>query len=310
MSHGTWMTRYLVVAFALLTVKEVDNTLTIIIASAVGGAIALLMGFMLLKNFTLFVMSKLEEKKYVLFVICFLHTVLQQPLWNVDLHIPWKWYKENIILIVILLTASLFHFCSKECLVTSSGIDNTENGLSGSKADSKPTPKKKWKQANKKQVYVCSSILETHFLFFTNSSTSTSFCISDKLKLWFSISSRLSLPRWCTFTCCTLLFMMLKRAHNFRAFMLNTPFFHQPYSVMYCLLLLWYNNSYVKNLLARFALFLMLRQAEVLSAFTCVSLIHNGLCSPALIFFPLLRSTLCPLLLNSDEWLIFFFCCV
>lgn len=37
--------------------------------------------------------------------------------------------------------------CSKECLVTSSGIDNTENGLSGSKADSKPTPKKKWESA-------------------------------------------------------------------------------------------------------------------------------------------------------------------
>ncbi|KAM9781242.1 sodium channel subunit beta-4-like [Syngnathus typhle] len=72
---------------------EVDNTLTIIIASAVGGAIALLMGFMLLKNFTLFVLSKLEEK-------------------------------------------------NKECLVTSSGIDNTENGLSGTKVDSKPKPTK------------------------------------------------------------------------------------------------------------------------------------------------------------------------
>ncbi|XP_040907850.1 sodium channel, voltage-gated, type IV, beta b [Toxotes jaculatrix] len=83
--------------FTLIVVEElrvVDNTLTIIIASAVGGAIALLMGFMLLKNFTLFVLSKLEEK-------------------------------------------------NKECLVTSSGIDNTENGLSGSKADSKSTPKKK-----------------------------------------------------------------------------------------------------------------------------------------------------------------------
>ncbi|XP_059208211.1 sodium channel, voltage-gated, type IV, beta b [Centropristis striata] len=83
--------------FNLIVVDElrvVDNTLTIMIASAVGGAIALLMGFMLLKNFTLFVLSKLEEK-------------------------------------------------NKECLVTSSGIDNTENGLSGSKADSKPTPKKK-----------------------------------------------------------------------------------------------------------------------------------------------------------------------
>ncbi|KAM4545755.1 sodium channel, voltage-gated, type IV, beta b isoform 1-T1 [Odontesthes bonariensis] len=83
--------------FHLIVVDElrvVDNTLTIMIASAVGGAIALLMGFMLLKNLTLFILAKLEEK-------------------------------------------------NKECLVTSSGIDNTENGLSGSKADSKPTPKKK-----------------------------------------------------------------------------------------------------------------------------------------------------------------------
>ncbi|XP_036974494.1 sodium channel, voltage-gated, type IV, beta b isoform X1 [Acanthopagrus latus] len=83
--------------FHLIVVDElrvVDNTLATIIASCVGGGIALLMGFMLLKNFTLFVLAKLEEK-------------------------------------------------NKECLVTSSGIDNTENGLSGSKADSKPTPKKK-----------------------------------------------------------------------------------------------------------------------------------------------------------------------
>ncbi|XP_015816489.1 sodium channel, voltage-gated, type IV, beta b [Nothobranchius furzeri] len=83
--------------FTLIVVDElrvVDNTVTIIIASAVGGAIAFLMGFMLLKNFTLYVLAKLEEK-------------------------------------------------NKECLVTSSGIDNTENGLSGSKGESKPTPKKK-----------------------------------------------------------------------------------------------------------------------------------------------------------------------
>ncbi|CAJ1064188.1 sodium channel%2C voltage-gated, type IV, beta b [Xyrichtys novacula] len=83
--------------FTLVVVDElrvVDNTLATMLAAAVGGAIALLMGFMLLKNFTLFVLSKLEEK-------------------------------------------------NRECLVTSSGIDNTENGLSGSKADSKPTPKKK-----------------------------------------------------------------------------------------------------------------------------------------------------------------------
>ncbi|MED6243115.1 hypothetical protein AMECASPLE_028641 [Ameca splendens] len=76
------------------SVRVVDNTLTIIIASAVGGTIAFLMAFMLLKNLTLFVLAKLEEK-------------------------------------------------NKECLVSSSGIDNTENGLSGSKPDSKPTPKKK-----------------------------------------------------------------------------------------------------------------------------------------------------------------------
>ncbi|XP_067085103.1 sodium channel, voltage-gated, type IV, beta b [Osmerus mordax] len=83
--------------FTLSVVDElrvVDNTLTIIIASAVGGGIALLMGFMLLKNLTIFVLAKMEEK-------------------------------------------------NKECLVTSSGIDNTENGLSGSKGDSKATPKKK-----------------------------------------------------------------------------------------------------------------------------------------------------------------------
>ncbi|XP_028839608.1 sodium channel, voltage-gated, type IV, beta b isoform X2 [Denticeps clupeoides] len=82
--------------FTLVVVDElrvVDNTLTIIIASCVGGFIALLMTFMLLKNLTLFVLAKLEEK-------------------------------------------------NKECLVTSSGIDNTENGLSGSKATPKPTPKK------------------------------------------------------------------------------------------------------------------------------------------------------------------------
>ncbi|KAI1903864.1 hypothetical protein AGOR_G00031610 [Albula goreensis] len=74
--------------------KEVDNTLTIIIASAVGGVIGLFVAFMLLKNLTLFVLAKIEEK-------------------------------------------------NKECLVSSSGMDNTENGLSGSKGSAtKATPKK------------------------------------------------------------------------------------------------------------------------------------------------------------------------
>ncbi|KAI4903332.1 hypothetical protein NFI96_018529 [Prochilodus magdalenae] len=82
--------------FTLYVVDElrvVDNTLTLIIVSCVGGFIALLVIFMLLKNFTLFVLAKIEEK-------------------------------------------------NKECLVSSSGIDNTENGLSGSKSTPKPTPKK------------------------------------------------------------------------------------------------------------------------------------------------------------------------
>ncbi|KAG9329345.1 hypothetical protein JZ751_017248 [Albula glossodonta] len=74
--------------------KEVDNTLTIIIASAVGGVIGLFVAFMLLKNLTLFILAKIEEK-------------------------------------------------NKECLVSSSGMDNTENGLSGSKGSAtKATPKK------------------------------------------------------------------------------------------------------------------------------------------------------------------------
>lgn len=49
--------------FLFFAVRVVDNTLTIIIASAVGGGIAALMGFMLLKNLTLFILAKLEEKK-------------------------------------------------------------------------------------------------------------------------------------------------------------------------------------------------------------------------------------------------------
>ncbi|MBN3310771.1 SCN4B protein, partial [Amia calva] len=81
--------------YTLIVVSElkvVDKTLTIIIASAVGGLIGLLIVVMLLKALILFVIAKNHEK-------------------------------------------------NKECLVSSSGIDNTENGLSGSKADNKPTPK-------------------------------------------------------------------------------------------------------------------------------------------------------------------------
>ncbi|KAI5089567.1 sodium channel, voltage-gated, type IV, beta b precursor, partial [Silurus meridionalis] len=51
--------------FTLSVVEElrvVDNTLTKIIVSCIGGCIALLVIFMLLKNLTLFVLAKLEEK--------------------------------------------------------------------------------------------------------------------------------------------------------------------------------------------------------------------------------------------------------
>lgn len=147
-------------------VRVVDNTLTIIIASAVGGAIATLMGFMLLKNFTLFVLSKLEEKKWVyvtdwmvflfvcLFYNCFI-LVHQIP----QLVFTFQFRQSSILMFASFYTCLgvavyldfwcylIFFPCSKECLVTSSGIDNTENGLSGSKAGSKPTPKKKWNSA-------------------------------------------------------------------------------------------------------------------------------------------------------------------
>ncbi|XP_028664318.1 sodium channel, voltage-gated, type IV, beta a [Erpetoichthys calabaricus] len=72
--------------------KVVDKTLTIIIASAVGGVIGLIIVIMILKKLIVFIIAKTREK-------------------------------------------------NKECLVSSSGIDNTENGLSGSKPDTKATPK-------------------------------------------------------------------------------------------------------------------------------------------------------------------------
>ncbi|XP_029111432.1 sodium channel, voltage-gated, type IV, beta a [Scleropages formosus] len=79
--------------FTLIVVdelKEVDNTVTIIILSVVGGIIGLIIVIMVLKALVLFIIRKVQEK-------------------------------------------------NKECLVSSSGIDNTENGLS--KAENKATPK-------------------------------------------------------------------------------------------------------------------------------------------------------------------------
>uniref|UniRef100_A0A5F8HFB1 Sodium voltage-gated channel beta subunit 4 n=1 Tax=Monodelphis domestica TaxID=13616 RepID=A0A5F8HFB1_MONDO len=75
-----------------LLVVEVDNTVTIIIVSVVGGLIGFLIVFMLIKKFITFIIKKTQEKK-------------------------------------------------KECLVNSSGNDNTENGMAGSKAEQKATPK-------------------------------------------------------------------------------------------------------------------------------------------------------------------------
>uniref|UniRef100_A0A1A8S2E6 Sodium channel, voltage-gated, type IV, beta a n=2 Tax=Nothobranchius TaxID=28779 RepID=A0A1A8S2E6_9TELE len=72
--------------------KEVDNTLTVIIVSALGGVIGLVIIIMVIKAVVVHVLRKDSEK-------------------------------------------------TKECLVTSSGNDNTENGLSGAKADNKGTAK-------------------------------------------------------------------------------------------------------------------------------------------------------------------------
>ncbi|KAL2095606.1 hypothetical protein ACEWY4_007754 [Coilia grayii] len=69
--------------------REVDNTLTVIIMSVVGAVIGLIVLIMAIKS----------------------------------------------------LVLRLFQDKNKECLVSSSGNDNTENGLSGSKADDKPKPK-------------------------------------------------------------------------------------------------------------------------------------------------------------------------
>ncbi|XP_028275947.1 sodium channel, voltage-gated, type IV, beta a [Parambassis ranga] len=72
--------------------KEVDNTLTIIIVSVLGGVIGLVIIVMVIKALVVHFLLKGDEK-------------------------------------------------NKECLVSSSGNDNTENGLSGAKADNKGTPK-------------------------------------------------------------------------------------------------------------------------------------------------------------------------
>lgn len=72
--------------------REVDNTLTVIIVSVLGGVIGLVIIVMVIKALVVNFLRKDDEK-------------------------------------------------NKDCLVSSSGNDNTENGLSGAKADNKVTPK-------------------------------------------------------------------------------------------------------------------------------------------------------------------------
>ncbi|XP_056612658.1 sodium channel, voltage-gated, type IV, beta a [Triplophysa dalaica] len=81
--------------FTLYVVEElkvVDNTLTVVIVSVLGGAIGLIVLIMVIKAVVVAVLSKVQEK-------------------------------------------------NKDCLVSSTGNDNTENGLPASKADTKATPK-------------------------------------------------------------------------------------------------------------------------------------------------------------------------
>ncbi|XP_066495281.1 sodium channel subunit beta-4 [Tiliqua scincoides] len=75
----------------VVQLEKVDNTVTLIILSVVGGVIGLLILIMLVKKLVLFILKKTQEKK--------------------------------------------------ECLVSSSANDNTENGLAGSKAEQKPASK-------------------------------------------------------------------------------------------------------------------------------------------------------------------------
>ncbi|XP_059563738.1 sodium channel subunit beta-4 isoform X2 [Myotis daubentonii] len=72
--------------------EEVDNTLTLIILSVVGGVVGLVVLILLIKKLVTFILKKTQEKK-------------------------------------------------KECLVSTSGNDNTENGLQGSKAEEKAPSK-------------------------------------------------------------------------------------------------------------------------------------------------------------------------
>ncbi|XP_049581478.1 sodium channel, voltage-gated, type IV, beta a [Syngnathus scovelli] len=72
--------------------REVDNTLTVIIVSVLGGVIGLVIIVMVIKALVVQFLLKDDEK-------------------------------------------------NKECLVNASGNDNTENGLTGAKADNKGTPK-------------------------------------------------------------------------------------------------------------------------------------------------------------------------
>ncbi|XP_074497807.1 sodium channel regulatory subunit beta-4-like [Sebastes fasciatus] len=72
--------------------REVDNTLTVIIVSVLGGVIGIVIIVMVIKALVVHFLLKDDEK-------------------------------------------------TKDCLVSSSGNDNTENGLTGAKADNKGTPK-------------------------------------------------------------------------------------------------------------------------------------------------------------------------
>ncbi|XP_042331349.1 sodium channel subunit beta-4 isoform X3 [Sceloporus undulatus] len=75
----------------VVELEKVDNTLTLIIVSVVGGVIGILILIMVIKKLTLFALKKMRDKK--------------------------------------------------ECLVSSSANDNTENGLARSKAEQKSAPK-------------------------------------------------------------------------------------------------------------------------------------------------------------------------
>ncbi|KAK2099548.1 Sodium channel subunit beta-4 [Saguinus oedipus] len=113
-----------------LVMEEVDNTVTLIILAVVGGVIGLLILILLIKKLIIFILKKTREKKI-------LELIVGEELKGC---LP-ALRPEAVKALVILRGLEVWSLTRKECLVSSSGNDNTENGLPGSRAEEKPPSK-------------------------------------------------------------------------------------------------------------------------------------------------------------------------